>query len=313
MKKGIILAGVAVSVAAEAAIHAYMDIMARESKVKSIASIIGESINKHENQDMLKFNTSKLMWIEEQNIQNISITSQRGDLLKGYLTVNESPSNVFVLFAHGYRSDHNGDPANFMRYYLEKGCNFLSVDHVSHGKSGGKYIGFDYFESKDCLDWIDYLISRFGNDIKIILHGVSMGGATVCKMADKVPEQVKFAVADCPYTSALEEFDAVIKGTGFRHTGTFLKIFNEMNKRFAGYDLKETDVRESVKNAKIPMLFVHGAADTFVPTRMGIELYELCRNKKELMLVEDAPHAESIRYNEIGYHKKLDEFIDKYL
>lgn len=297
----------------KAAIDGYMDIAAREKKRKSIFKHIAEMNDKTDYSDMLDFTRNKVKWIEQQDTENISITSERGDLLKGYLTLNKNNSNVFVFFAHGCRTDHNGDPANFMRYYIEKGYNFLSVDHVAQGKSGGAYMGYDYFESIDSLEWLDYLIRRFGNDIKIIIHGVSMGGATICRMADKVPSQVKLAVADCPYTSALEEFDHVAKSAGIKHTSTILKAINAMNRKFAGYDFKDTNVRNAVKNSKVPVLFVHGKADDFVPARMGIELYEICENEKELYLVDNAIHAQSIKTDETGYHKKLDEFIDKYL
>lgn len=296
-----------------AAVHGYMDIAGKERKIKSLFGYIGELTDKTDYSDMTAFVDNKVRWIEQQKTENISITSERGDLLKGYLTLNKKDSRVFVFGAHGCHSNHNGDPATFMQYYLEKGYNFLSVDHVGHGESSGNYIGYDYFESTDSLEWLDYLIRRFGKDIKIILHGVSMGGATVCKMVDKVPPQVKLAIADCPYTNALEEFDHVAKSAGIKHTGLILKALNSMNKIFAGYDFNDTDVRKSVKNSKVPMLFVHGTEDDFVPTRMGIELYEICGNEKELYLVEGAIHAQSMKTDESGYHKKLDAFIEKYL
>lgn len=315
MNKKLLAIGAAATVGlvCEVAIHGYMDVMAKENKIKSLMGYFGTKASDKEMADMTAFTQKKLEWIKKQDTENISITSQRGDTLKGYLTLNKNKSNVFVFFAHGYRSDHNGDPANFMQYYIEKGYNFLSVDHVAQGESSGNYLGFDYFESVDSLDWLDYLISRFGEDIKIIVHGVSMGGATVCKMVESVPKQVRLAVADCPYTNALEEFDNTAKGVGVKHTNGLLKIFNEMNKFFAGFDLNDTDVRQSVKNSKVPMLFVHGTADTFVPTKMGVELYEICGNDKELFLVENATHAQSIRFDEQGYHQKLDDFIEKYL
>lgn len=315
MNKKLLAAGAAVTacLVCEIAIHGYMDVMARERKIKSVMGYISSIASRSKMDDMIAFNQSKQKWIEAQDTETVSISSRRGDLLKGYLTLNKTESKVFVFFAHGYRANHNGDPANFMRYYIEKGYNFLSVDHVAHGESSGSYLGFDYFESTDSLDWLDYLIGRFGENIKIIIHGVSMGGATVCKMVENVPEQVKLAIADCPYTSALEEFDNTVKSVGIKHTKSILKIFNAMNKVFAGFDLNETDVRQSVKNSKVPMLFVHGTSDTFVPTKMGIELYEICGNDKELFLVENAAHAESIRVDEQGYHRRLDNFIEKYL
>ncbi len=314
MNKKLIAAGaVCIGAIAGTALHGYMDIMGRESKFKSI---IGYLATRNENEgpnEFLEFNISKHEWINKQNNEKIIIKSHRNRNLTGYLTYPEKESRVFVVFAHGHHTDHNGDPANFLQYYVEKGYNFLAMDHVSCGESEGCFTGFDYFEHKDCLLWIDYLKERFGDDIKIILHGVSMGGATVCKMVSKVPEQVKLAVADCPYTSATEEFSEVIKGAGIKNPKPLVKIFNTANKVIAGYDLDDTEVRGSVLQARVPMLFIHGDNDNLVPVKMGKELFELCSKPKELFIVSGAGHADSIRVAEQSYHEKLDEFIDKYL
>ncbi|MCC8073142.1 MAG: alpha/beta hydrolase [Clostridiales bacterium] len=303
----------AAGLTAELAIHGYLEVMAKPLKVRSVFGYIADRLA-DDNSEFLSFNTEKHKWIDVQDTQTVSINSDRGDVLKGYLTKPKEKSDTFVFFAHGYHTDHGGDPANFQQFYLEEmGYNFFCVDHVASGESGGNWVGFDYYESADCLKWIDYLVSQFGSDIKIILHGVSMGGATVCKMADCVPKQVKLIIADCPYTSAFEEFDWVVKSAGIKKTNGLLKLFNGINKQLAGYDLKDTDVRSAVIGAKVPMLFVHGTEDDFVPTRMGKELFELCTSEKELLLVDGAKHAESIMTDETSYHKKIREFTGKYL
>lgn len=312
-KKLLAIGTIGAGIIAGTALHGYMDVMARESKFKSI---IGFLATKNENKgpnEFLEFNKSKHAWINAQESERITIQSHCNKELVGYLTFPAEKSKVFVVFAHGHHTDHNGDPANFLQYYVEKGYNFLAMDHTACGESDGNFTGFDYFEHKDCLLWIDYLIRRFGSNIKIILHGVSMGGATVCKMIDKVPSQVKLAIADCPYTSAFEEFEATVKGVGIKHPRPLVKAFNALNKIIAGYDLNDTEVRSSVLNAKVPMMFVHGSNDGLVPTKMGIELYELCSSPKELYISQGANHADSIRVNEAEYHKKLDEFINKHL
>lgn len=312
-KKILALGAVCTGAVIGTALHGYMDVMGRESRHKSVIGRIAMmNENKGENK-FLAFNQSKHPWIEKQNTEKITIPSHCNQRLAGFLTFAEKESKVFVVFAHGHHADHNGDPANFLQYYVEKGYNFLAMDHVASGESEGRFVGFDYFEHKDCLLWIDYLLHRFGEDIQIILHGVSMGAATVCQMVSLVPEQVVLAVADCPYTSAADEFSAVLKSVGINRTKPLVRAFNAVNRALAGYDLKDTDVRNSVAHSKVPMLFVHGANDGLVPTEMGAELYELCGSEKELFIVENADHAESIRVDEAGYHARLSAFINKYL
>lgn len=295
--------------AAGAALLGYMTVMTRENGVSRLIS----KVNDNGDDSFSRFNIAKHDWINRQDTEIVTIKNSAGHTLKGWLTLSKSGSDVFVFFAHGRHSDHMGDPANFMRYYVEKGFNFLTVDHRAHGESEGTFLGYDTFESEDSLKWLDYLTDRFGREIKIILHGVSMGGATVCKMVDRVPPQVVLAVADCPYTGALDEFDSVLRGVGVKRTKPLLTAFNALNRVIAGYDLRDTDVRKNVEASRVPMLFVHGGRDGLVPVSMGRALFEQCGSEKELFIVGGADHAQSICADEQGYHKKLDAFIDKYL
>ncbi|MBQ9530958.1 MAG: alpha/beta hydrolase [Eubacterium sp.] len=304
-----------VALAAEFAVHGYLDVMYAERIPMGLMKRRGNRKSDKNLREIHKFNARENEWAQTKDIEVIDLKNDRDINLKGYYLPAQEDCNVFVLFAHGYRSSHSGDPYNFIRFYHEEmKYNFMSVDHVTAGDSEGDYLGFDYFESEDMFHWINYLTERFGKDIKIILHGVSMGAATVCKMASRVPEQVKLIVSDCGYTSAEDELINVVKSAGINNAAQLaFDLFNRMNKRFAKFDLKDTDVRDSVKNSKVPMLFVHGDADDFVPTRMAFELFDICGNEKDLLIVEGAAHAESILIGADVYKAKLKEFIAKYI
>lgn len=303
----------ATAIAAEV-VHCYLDLMYKETIPQTLLKKYAFGKGTTGMKEFDTFTRSKYPWIEAQNIEVIDRRSPRGYNLKGYLLEAEEKSDVFVLFAHGYRANHLGDPANHVRYYHEMGYNYMSVDHVAAGDSGGDFIGFDYFESDDMLGWVDYLIERFGKDIKIILQGASMGGATVCQMASRVPSQVKCIISDCAYTSAKDEFYSLAKNVGVSKLAPSLyAIINGLNKKLAKFDLAQTDVRDSVRNSKVPMLFVHGKADDFVPVEMGMELYDICRAEKDLLLIDNAYHAQSIMVGEKKYKKKIVEFTSKYI
>ena len=312
---GAVAALATAALTAEFIIHGYLDVMYTEKIPMGL-------MKRHENKksdkslrEIHKFNAVENEWAKTKDIEKTEIKNDKDITLKGYYLPAKEETDVFVLFAHGYRSSHAGDPYNFIRFYHEEmNFNFFSVDHVTAGESEGKYLGFDYFESEDMFRWIDYLIERFGEDIKIILHGVSMGGATVCKMASRVPPQVKLIISDCAYTSAKDELISVVNSAGITNAAPLaFNLFNSINKAFAKFDLKDTDVRESVKNSKVPMLFVHGDADDFVPTRMVFELFDICSNEKDILIVKGAAHAESILIGMDEYKNKMKEFISKYI
>lgn len=254
-------------------------------------------------------------WVAEQEIERCMITSDRGDILRGYYLPPSGDSKVIVFGSHGFHSDHAGDPHTFIRHYHEMGYGFFCCDHVGSSSSGGKYVGFDYYESRDMLRWIEYLTARFGSDITVILHGVSMGAATVLQLAGQnCPACVKLIISDCAYTSAMDEFEHVVRDAGISRPKPVLQIFNAINKRLAGFDLKDTDVRQSVANAQVPVLFIHGGQDDFVPTRMVYELYNLCpMDKKEMKVFDNAKHAQSLMLNEKEYLQLVDDFIARRL
>ncbi len=250
------------------------------------------------------------------SFENHAIISDKGKKLTGYFVKAKEPSNVFVFLSHGYRSQGKDEFCVIAQYYLKKGFNVFLVDHVASGESEGDYVTFGAQEHKDCIKWLEYLNETFGKDIQIILHGVSMGAATVMLMSgdEKLPENVKMIVSDCGYTSAWDEFDYKLTDLGVPHKA-LLKAVNGVNKKKAGFDFKEdTNALESVKRAKVPMLFVHGSADTFVPTYMVNQVYSACASEnKDYIIIEGADHAQSFIANAEKYEAKLDEFVEKFV
>ncbi|NMP38257.1 MAG: alpha/beta hydrolase [Clostridiales bacterium] len=257
----------------------------------------------------------RAVWFEQQHFEEYTIENDRGFKLKGYLLPAQKPSDVFVFGSHGYRNHAKGEFNYMAKFYHDKGYNVFLVDHQAAGESEGTYIGFGYYEYKDCLKWLGFMLETFGKDIQIILHGVSMGSATVMLMSSdpSLPENVKFTVADCGYTSAWNEFKSVLKGA---HVPAFplLEGADFFNKKIGGYRFKDADALESVANAKLPMLFIHGSTDTFVPTYMATQLYHACSSEyKDLLIVEGAWHAESYRKDSAAYEGKICEFADKFI
>ena len=245
------------------------------------------------------------------------MVSDRGEKLVAYLLKPEKESNVYVFAAHGYRSYGKKEFCGVGQYYIERGYNLFIVDHVASGESEGEYCTFGYNETKDSLKWLDYMTETFGKDIKIILHGVSMGAATVMKMSGSglLPENVKMTVADCGFTSGPDFFSyRVNKINNKIPAKALVKIWNNVNKSRTGFDLYSVEPVKSVENATLPMLFIHGEEDGLVPCFMVYELYESCGSEnKDLLVIEGADHAQSYMVGKEKYTDKLGKFIDSYI
>ena len=238
--------------------------------------------------------------------ERMCIRSDRGEELCGfYLPCGEKPSGKIAFLVHGYRSDHAEAAGMFMDYYHSRGFDLFCCDHTASGESGGKLIGYDVYESQDCLKWLSYLTGRFGENVQIVLQGFSMGGATVLKMSDRVPENVRFIVSD----------------SGFMNVGSLLskrlyfmvQPLRAINRLTAGYSLKDTDVRPNLARCHTPVLFVHGMEDHTVPADVGQALYSFCPAEKDHLWVPEARHVESMYVAPEEYAAKLDSFIEKYV
>ena len=256
---------------------------------------------------------SYMQWVEDYGYERHRIYTDDGTELIGYHMRPEKPSNVYAFLAHGYRSDGKLEFCGIAQYYLSRGYNVFFVDHRAAGASQGKYIGFGYYESRDSIKWLNYLNDTFGNDIDIILHGVSMGSATVMLMSgsEDLPANVKLVVADCGYTSAVDEFEEKLKEMHLPPKPV-IKAVNAINKRKAGYDFNDVRPIDAVRKSTLPFLFVHGDADKFVPTYMVWQLYDACASEtKDILIVEGAIHAVSFVTERDKYEAKLDEMIAK--
>ena len=125
----------------------------------------------------------------------------------------------------------------------------------------------------------------------------------------QVPKQVKAIVSDCSFTSAWEVFASVLNNMYHMPTFPILHVANEMVKKRAGYGLKDCNAKDQVAKTEIPILFLHGEADTFVPCSMAHELYEACSSEKKLVIIKGAGHVESCYKDAALFEGSIEEFI----
>lgn len=224
---------------------------------------------------------------------------------------NASKKRAVICF-HGYTSQGMKDYIGLSGYYLKKGYAMLLPDARAHGESEGEYVGFGCLDRKDALMWIDWIIEQCGEDVEIILHGTSMGGATVLMASSlDLPPQVKGIVSDCGFTSPKEVFTHVLGSMYHLPAFPVIPGADILNKRLAGYGMDECNAKREVRNAKVPILFIHGSNDTFVPCSMCHELYDSCTAPKKKLIVEGAAHAESYYKAPEEYEKTLEEFFSE--
>lgn len=241
----------------------------------------------------------------------VSITSRDGLTLSGryYHIADGAPLDIAF---HGYRSSALKDFSGGSMLSFDMGHNLLLVDQRAHGKSEGRTITFGIMERLDCLKWVEYALDRFGSDVKIMLYGISMGGATVLMASGlELPENVKGIIADCPYVYAKDVICLAAEKMGLPvGIGWFFVKLGA--KVYGGFDIEETDAAEAVSNSKIPILILHGEADILVPCEMS----DVVSCNPELIRRYTFPlahHGISFLIDGDTYRKAVTDFVNKVL
>lgn len=192
-----------------------------------------------------------------------------------------------VICFHGYTSQGMKDYIGLSGYYLKQGYSMLLVDERAHGESEGTYIGFGCLDRKDAMLWIRWVVKNCGKNAQILLHGTSMGGATVLMASGlELPGQVKGIISDCGFTSPKEVFTHVLKHMIHLPAFPMMQMADWINRKKAGYGLDQCNAASEVRKAKVPILLIHGSADTFVPCSMCETIYENCASPKQKLIVE---------------------------
>lgn len=240
--------------------------------------------------------------------EDMYITSFDGLKLHGRY-YEYAPDAPMELMFHGYRSSAEQDLSGGVQRCFSLGHSALIVDQRCSGESQGNVITFGIYEHRDCLSWVDYILTRFGSNVQIILTGISMGAATVLTAAGKpLPENVIGVLADCGYDSAKNIIREVIRQMKLppRLAYPFVKLGAKL---FGHFDLEETSPLEAMKTCTVPVLLFHGDADSFVPCQMSQNIYDACTSKKRLVIVPGAGHGLSFPADPELYRQAMQEFF----
>ncbi len=256
------------------------------------------------------YRDTMVAWMKEQRAmqkEEVEITSFDGLTLRGSYFEHKKGAPIELMF-HGYQGNCERDLCGGVQRCFALGRNALLIDQRGSGKSDGSVISFGVNERKDCLKWIEFAIQKFGEDVKLILTGISMGGATVLMTAgEPLPKNVVCVLADCPYSSAKQIIQKIIRDM---HLPVKLCYpFVWLGARIFGrFNLEETSPIEAMNTCTVPVILLHGDKDDFVPTQMSKDIYEACKATKKLVLVEGAGHGLAYPIDKTGYLKAVKAF-----
>lgn len=236
-----------------------------------------------------------------------TLQAQDGTLLTGHYFGCDAPRRL-VLAMHGWRSSWSNDFGLIAPFLLENRCAVLFAEQRGQGSSGGAYMGLGALERYDCVCWAKALAEEFPK-LPLYLAGISMGAATVLmSTAFTLPETVKGIIADCGFTTPNAICHHVARNN--LHVSYGLRAFtaDKLCKRKNAEGLRGCSAPQALAESSIPVLFVHGTDDSFVPVEMTFENYKACAAPKHLFLVPGADHGMSYYLDKEGYEQALLHF-----
>ncbi len=246
-----------------------------------------------------------------EDTQTVSIKSRDGLTLIGHWYGAKNPKRILIAM-HGWRSGWALDFGLPVEFYHNNGCSVLFPDQRSQGESEGEHICFGVMERYDCVDWLYYIINRFGTDLPIYLCGVSMGATTVLMSSSLgLPDTVHGIISDCAFTSPNAIWHHVFKNNLKLNTQFLYHIAKMYITKRAGFG-DDVSTVDSVEKTKIPILFIHGENDSFVPVDMTYQNFNACASKKHLLIVKNAEHGMSYFTNPNDYEKNVLSFFELY-
>lgn len=253
-------------------------------------------------------------FVDKLPCDTVHITADDGTLLSARYC-HEADDAPIAIIMHGYRATAMRDTMGLIVLCKKLGFNLLMPDQRAHGQSGGHSITMGAQERYDARAWAYWASVRSGGKSSIFLMGVSMGAATVLLASGlDLPESVHGIIADCGYSSIRDICRTCLpKYLPYVPVGPGYAVGKAGAELFAHFDPDTVDCRKAVAHTKVPILFIHGSADDFVPCSMSRENYAACASEKELLIIPGATHAMCYYYDTPAYSKAVTDFLKKHI
>ena len=250
--------------------------------------------------------------LENISFEVLSIMSDDGLKLTGRLYKTTSKQCKGLIYClHGFNSNPLRVYAYITPYLLEDGWDCLLVSARAHADSEGKWSGFSCLEQEDVRCWLIKLVQQYKT---IYLYGQSMGAATMALAASKtLPPQVKGVIFDCGFSAPIDVILSKVPSKA-KALSYPMFIFADMFARMIGHFSflsKKNQAKNTIQNAKVPFLFIHGDSDEVVPVEEGYIMDKVCPTPHTLNIFTGAEHMASIYLEPDRYLSLVKNFINQ--
>jgi len=256
-------------------------------------------------------------WVDSLNqakaLKDTFIIAPDGVKLHAYYVAAKEPTRKTAVLVHGYTDNAIRMFMLGHMYNHSLNYNILIPDLRYAGLSEGDYIQMGWNDRKDVMQWMEVAHHIYGDSTQMVVHGISMGGATTMMVSgEQQPSYVKAFVEDCGYTSVWDQFKKELKEDFHLPAFPLLYAASALCQYKYGWNFKEASSLKQVEKCRLPMYFIHGKKDTYVPTYMGMQVFYAKPQPKKLWLEPDADHATSYLTAPETYTTMVGNFLKEY-
>ena len=239
--------------------------------------------------------------------KDYKITSYDGYVIPVQFLKNPNPTDKYLLITHGHTDNHYG-MLKYTKMYLDYGFNVILYDLRAHGENVETFCTFSIREAKDLDVIIKDCRERYPDMKEFGIHGESLGAATTIAVLKYKPE-IDFAVSDCGFAEIIPVMQGGLRGM---HLPAWMVYPASLCSRILyGYSFRDMRPIDSLKDNKIPILFIHGANDTYILPSHAQKMHEASGGYSEVHLIDGAEHAASILTDPDEYRTIVKEFLER--
>lgn len=248
-----------------------------------------------------------LSWYDKTEKMDYTVRGDEGYTLHVQMLKNPEDTGRYVIISHGY-TDNRFGAMKYARMYLDRGYSIIAYDLRGHGENDPALCTYTIRERKDLSALIRDSRQRYP-DMKVLgLHGESLGAATTVAVMEEKPE-VDFAVADCGFAEIIPVLKVGL--SGMHLPGFLVNVASLCAKIRCGHSFQEMRPIDSLRENRIPLLFIHGAEDSFIVPEHSRRMRAETKGASELVLIPGAGHAQSVLTDPDLYREKLYAFLDR--
>lgn len=212
-----------------------------------------------------------------------------------------------AILAHGFgQNRYIMLPQEYL--FRELGFSTIIFDQRAFGESAEKYCTFGIMEAEDVACVVEWAKRRCGENMKIVLLGVSMGAAASMKALDYT-DKIDYLIEDSGFADVRDAIGSLYQSlNGGERNPDVISAFERKTEEL-GFSMKDNKPVDAVERSVTPICIFHGTADSTIDVSNAEKIYKKCNNSASRMeLFVEKEHALCIT-DEERYRANVKDFL----